>query len=152
MKIVTASLAALWLCLTFASPVQSADEFRGKWTLAKSRERGSLQLVLKHRNTAGGVSRHGIDWKATSLNALDPHSNGAHEVTFVIESQVGRIECRGYIEGRAGAGAFTFELSRQYLESMRRRGYIGIDEDEQLALAVRDLGSDITSAMAAARY
>jgi hypothetical protein len=152
MKIVTASLAALWLCLSFAPAAQSAEEFRGKWTLSKSRERGGLMLVLKHRNTAGGISRHGIDWSVTSPSALDPHSNGAHEVAFVIESQVGRIECRGFIEGGAGAGTFTFKLSRQYLESMRTRGYIEIDEDEQLTLAVRDLGSDITNAMSAARY
>jgi len=152
MKIVTASLAALWLCLLFAAPAHAAQEFRGQWLLAKSRERASMQLTLTHRNAAGGTSRHRTEWPATSLNALDLHSSGSHEVTFVIESRVGRIECRGFIEGDAGGGAFTFTLSRQYLESLRPRGYIEVDEDEQLALAVRDLGSDFTRAMTAARY
>ena len=151
MKIVTAIVAALWLCLSFASPAHSADQFRGQWTLAKSRERGGVQLVLTHRNTEGGTSRHKTDWSVTTFNAVDLHSSGNHEVTFVIESHVGRIECRGFVEDGTGAGAFTFKLSQRYLESMRPRGYIEIGEDEQLALAVRDLGSGATRALTAAR-
>ena len=78
---------------------------------------------------------------------LDYESGGKHEVTFVIERAIGRIECKGFIEGGEGAGAFTFKLNPKYLESMRSRGYGDIDENEQFAMAVHDLSLDIAAAM-----
>ena len=57
MKIVTASLAALWLCLSFALPAHSAEEFRGHWTLSPSRERGKVQFGLTLRNAGDGMSQ-----------------------------------------------------------------------------------------------
>ena len=149
MKIVTASLAALWLCLSLALPAHSAEEFRGNWTMSKSRERGKVQFGLTLRNAGGGLSKHKSDWPITTFNVLDLNSGGKHEVTFVIERAVGRIECKGFIEGGEGAGAFTFTLSQKYLESMRSRGYRDIDENEQLAMAVQELHADFARAMGA---
>jgi hypothetical protein len=134
MKIVTASLAALWLCLSFALPAQSAEEFRGHWTLSKSRERGMVQFGLTLRNAGGGLSKHESDWPITTFSVLDLNSNGKQEVTFVIERAVGRIECKGFIEGGEGAGAFTFKLSQKYLESMRSRDDGDADEIEQFVM------------------
>jgi len=142
MKIVTASIAALWLCLSFTAPAHSDEEFRGHWTLAPSRERGKVQFGLTLRNAGGGVSQHVSDWPMTEFNILDMKSGGKHEVTFVIERAIGRIECRGFIEGGEGAGAFTFKPSQEYLESMRSRGYDDIGENELLAMVIQELNSD----------
>jgi hypothetical protein len=141
MKIVTASLAALWLCLSFVSPARSADEFRGAWTLSKSRERGKMQFGLTLRKT-GEVTRRISDWRVMSFIALDLTTGGKHAVTFVIDRDVGRIECNGFIEGGEGSGAFKFTLSRKYLESLRSRGFAESDESAQFALAVRDLSEN----------
>jgi hypothetical protein len=142
MKIVTASLAALWLCLSFASPARSADEFRGAWTLSKSHERGKVQFGLTLRKADGEVTRRVSDWSVMSLTALDLTTGGKHEVTFVIDREVGRIECNGFIEGGEGSGAFKFTLSPKYLESLRSRGLGDGDEGAQFALAVHDLGEN----------
>ena len=138
MKIVTASLAALWLCLSIASPAHAGDEFRGKWSLAKSRERGKVQFGVVLQKT-GGLSKQVSDWPISAFNVLDLDSSGKREVTFVIEREIGRIECRGFIEGGEGAGSFTFTLSSQYLESLRSRGRVDVGEGEQFAQALRDL-------------
>lgn len=141
MKIVTASLAALWLCLSFASPAHSADEFRGAWKLSKSNDRGKVQFGLTLRK-AGGISSSASDWPITAFNALDLTTGGKHAVTFVIERAVGRIECNGFIEDGEGAGAFKFTLSQKYLESLRSRGFGDSDESTRFAMAVHDLSEN----------
>jgi hypothetical protein len=139
MKIVTASLAALWLCLSFVASAQGAAEFRGSWTLSPSREAGKVQFNLTQRNADGGTSRQQSAWPVTAFHVLDLKAGGKHEVRFVIEHEVGRIECRGFIEDGEGAGAFTFKLSAQYLESLRSRSHLEVDENVQFAQAVRTL-------------
>ena len=139
MKIVTASIAALWLCLSFAASAQGTTEFRGSWTLSPSRDVGKVQFNLTQRNADGGTSRQQSAWPVTAFNVLDLKAGGKHEVTFVIEHEVGRIECRGFIEDGEGAGAFTFKLSAQYLESLRSRSHVEVDESEQFAQALRTL-------------
>ena len=146
MKIVTASLAALWLCLSFAAPAQSAEEFRGSWTLSKSQERGRVQFGVTLRNAVGGLSKHESDWPVSVFSVLDLSSSSKQEVTFVIEREVGRIECRGFIEGGEGAGAFTFKLSQEYLESMRSRDHDESDENEQFARLIYEVSVDYAPA------
>jgi hypothetical protein len=141
MKIVTATIAALWLCLSFASPARSADEFRGTWTLSKSHARGKMQFGVTLRN-AGGLSKSRSDWPVAAFKVFDLNSSGKQEVTFVIERDVGRIECKGFIEGGEGAGAFKFTLSPKYLESLRSRGLGNIDERARFAMAVHDLSEN----------
>jgi len=133
MKIVMAIIAALWLCLSFVSPAQSAEKFRGQWTLSPSRERGKIQLALTLTGPAGGKSRHASAWPVSAFNVLDLDSGGKHEVTFFIDRFAGRIKCRGFIEGGEGAGVFTFEVSPAYVESMRSRGQEEPDESLRLA-------------------
>jgi hypothetical protein len=138
MKIVTASIAALWLCLSIAAPAHAADEFTGHWSLSKSHERGKVQFGVTLRKPSG-LSKQVSDWPISAFNVLDLDSSGKREVTFVIQREIGRIECRGFIEGGEGAGAFTFKLSPQYLESLRSRGLVEVGEGEQFAQALRDL-------------
>jgi hypothetical protein len=142
MKIVTASLAALWLCVSFASPARSAEEFRGAWTLSKSQQRGKVQFGLTLRKAGGASSRGVSDWPALSFNTLDLTTGGKHAVTFVIDRAVGRIECNGFIEDGEGSGAFKFTLSQKYLESLHSRGFGDSDESAQFAMAVHDLSEN----------
>ena len=101
-----------------------------------------MQFALTFRSAHGVFSQHESDWSVTAFNVLDLTTEGKHEVTSVIEREVGRIECNGFIEGGEGIGAFTFKLSRKYLESMRSHGHGDADEGEQFVMAVHDLNVD----------
>jgi hypothetical protein len=141
MKIYTAIIAALWLCLSFASPASADEQFRGQWTLSPSHERGKIQLALTLINPAGEKSRHASDWPVTAFNVLDLQSSGKHEVTFVIDRAAGRIKCRGFIEGGEGSGVLTFEISPAYVESLRSRGEENADVTARFAAILRELSA-----------
>jgi len=141
MKIVTAIIAALWLCLSFVSPAQAAEKFRGQWTLAPSHERGKVRFALTLTNPAGAQSKYVSAWPITAFNVLGLESGGKHEVTFVIDRAAGRIKCRGFIEGGEGAGVLSFEVSPSYMESMRSRGQEESDDNLHLAAILRDFAA-----------
>jgi hypothetical protein len=141
MKIFTAIVAALWLCLSFVSPALAAEKFHGQWTLAPSHERGKVRFALTLTSPAGAKSKHVSDWPITAFNVLDLESGGKHEVTFVIDRAAGRIKCRGFIEGGEGAGVLSFEVSPSYIESMRSRGQEESDDNLHLAAILRDFAA-----------
>jgi hypothetical protein len=141
MKIVTAIISALWLCLSFVSSAQAAEKFRGYWTLSPSRERGKVRFAVTLINPAGGKSEHASDWPITAFNMLDLESGGKHLVLFVIDRATGRVKCNGFVEGGEGRGMLTFEVSPQYLESLRSRGHEESDGNARFAAALREIAA-----------
>lgn len=141
--------AALILCalnLGLAQQALAAEEFRGNWTVAPSKQPGHVQFGLIHR-MHGGHSHHELDWPVSVLQGLDVSARGKRDVQFSIARDAGRFDCQGYLNDDEGAGTFRFTHDGKYVESIRTLGFTGIDDEMQFAMAVHDVTLEFAKTM-----
>ena len=143
MKIKSTTLA-LVLCfwaLGFSQSPQAAEDFKGSWTIATSKEPAQVRLALMHR-MHGGSSHHETDWPTSAFQGVDLAARGKRDVEFSISRDAGRFDCEGYLNDGEGAGLFRFVPDAKFGKEMNTLGFTGIDEDKQFALAVHDVTLD----------
>jgi hypothetical protein len=153
MHSIKTTLRALVLCtlaLAFAQMSYAAEDFKGNWTLAASKEAGHVRLALMHR-MHGGSSHHESDWLVSSLQGLDLAARGKRDVQFGIVRDAGRFNCEGYLNNGEGAGLFHFVPDAKFAQAMSALGFDGIDDDKQFAMAVHDVTLEFAKAMKAER-
>jgi hypothetical protein len=144
MKSIKTAALSLVLCfwtLTFSLASVGAEEFKGNWTIAPSKQSGHVRLGLMHR-MHGGSSHHESDWPANALRGVDLSANGKRDVQFNITRDAGRFDCDGYLNGGEGAGLFRFVPDAKYVREMHALGFDGIEDEKQFAMAVHDVTLD----------
>jgi hypothetical protein len=113
----TALAAVLALGVSIAS---SAATLRGVWTSTPGHD-GALQLNL---NT-NGHNNLGNSFKLSELTGLQPAaltSASTTPVNFELRREAGTIAFEGTFRDGYGAGRFTFEPDRAFVESLRGMG------------------------------
>jgi len=145
------TLFALLLCaftLGFAPSSRAADEFKGNWTIAPSKQPGQVLFGLIHRSD-GNNSQSQSDWPAGEFLGLDLSVAGKRDVKFYIARDAGRFDCEGYLKDSEGAGIFRFTPDAQYPKDMKSLGFDGVDGEMQFAMAVHDVSLDFARTMKA---
>ena len=140
---------ALVLCvwtLGFSQVSHTAEDFKGSWTIASSKEPGKVQLALMHR-MHGGSSHHESSWPTSAFQGIDLAARGKRDVSFSITRDAGRFNCEGYLNGGEGAGLFHFVLDEKFAQAMGALGFSGIDDEKQFAMAVHDVTLDFARQM-----
>ena len=149
MKSLKTTTLALVLCawaLGCSQASFAAEEFKGSWTIATSKEPGQVRLALMHR-MHGGSSHHETDWPAKSFQGVDLAARGKRDVEFSITRDAGRFDCEGYLNGGEGAGLFRFVPDAKFGKEMSALGFNGIDDEKQFAMAVHDVTLDFARQM-----
>jgi len=139
-----ATTLALMLCilpLSFSQVSHAAEDFKGSWTIAPSKEPGHVQLSLMHR-MHGGSSHHESNWPTSAFQGVDLAARGKRDVQFSITRDAGRFNCEGYLNDGEGAGLFHFVLDAKFAQAMSALGFNGIDDEKQFAMAVHDVTLD----------
>jgi hypothetical protein len=130
------------------APRAQAEEFRGNWTISKSKRHGMVQLGLMHRMHKGH-SQHESDWPLKELQGLDLQPAGKRDVQFNITRDAGRFDCEGYLKDGEGAGIFRFTANPRFVADMAALGFDDIDADKQFVMAVHDVTIEFAKAMKA---
>lgn len=135
----TALAAVLALGVSIAS---SAATLRGVWTSTPGHD-GALQLNLN----ANGHNNFGTSFRLSELAGLQPAaltSASTTPVNFDLRREAGTIAFEGTFRDGYGAGRFTFEPDRSFVDSLRGMGLQiepkegRSEEEELLVLAVVD--------------
>ena len=74
------------------------------------------------------------------------------EVRFELLRDAGTLAFEGRFQQGDGAGHFRFAPSAEYVESMRRMGYQGLDEEKVFSLAVHDVSRTLIHELAGLGY
>ena len=138
---IKATTLALLLCfctLAFSPASRAAEDFKGSWTVATSKESAQVRLALIH-HMHGGSSHHEMDWPTSAFQGIDFTVRGKRDVEFNITRDAGRFDCEGYLNDGEGAGLFRFVPDAKFAKEMGALGFNGIDEEKQFALAVHDV-------------
>lgn len=124
--------------LALAQASSAAEDFKGTWTIAPSKQPGQVHLALMHR-MQGGSSHHESDWPASALQGLDLAAGGKRDVQFNIVRDAGRFNCEGYLNDGKGAGHFVFVPDVPFVQAMNELGFKDVGEEKQFAMAVHDI-------------
>ncbi len=137
------------LALSIVPIAFGAEQFRGSWSIAPSKQAGMVKFGITYRHDADGQSQHESDWPVSALQGIDLATPGRHDVKFTINREAGRIEGEGFVKGGEGAGIFNFEPSPDYAPAMARIGFNDIDAHKQFAMAVHDVTVEFARTMKA---
>jgi hypothetical protein len=140
--------AFVLLALGTATTVTGADQFRGSWTIAPSKQPGMVQFGISYRD-GGSHSQHESDWPVSTLQGIDLVSPGKHDVKFTINREAGRIDAEGFLNDGEGAGVFRFAPDAGYAPAMSKLGFGGIDAHMQFTMAIHDVTQDFARTMKA---
>jgi hypothetical protein len=135
------------VCMWTISGAASAQELTGSWTMMPASEPGSVYFALRLRHEGGGSMHSGSEWPVSAFDGLDFATRAGHDVTFAIARDAGRFDCEGYVADGEGAGVFRFTPAAAFARAMSDLGFGGIDDDEQLAMAVHDVSLDFARQM-----
>lgn len=141
-----AAAAAMVLCAWTLSAATFADDMKGNWTLAPSKQAGQVQFGMYIRNEGNNLQTTS-DWPVTAFQGLDLANRARHDVKFQIVRDAGRFDCDGYLAQGEGAGFFRFSPDTKFVGNMRALGFDGIDENKQFAMAVHDVTLDYARQM-----
>ncbi len=141
MKSIKHGILALAFCvmaLGFAPATQAAEDFKGSWTIERSKAPGQVHFGLRHRSDRNN-SNFEMDQPKSAFTGLDLETRGKRDVTFAMNRDAGRLDCEGYLNDGEGAGTFRFTADEKYPASMRTIGFDDIDGPRQFALALHDV-------------
>jgi hypothetical protein len=130
--------------LLWALSALAAAPYTGTWMATpledklmmnfRSKERGQMGLTLPRSAFQG-------------LNTAD-----STDTKFQLAREAGTLRFEGRFSGGEGAGHYTFEPNATYLEEMGKLGYPRITPEEQLQLALFDVGPARVKALAELGY
>ena len=134
--------------LSIVPTATGAEQFRGNWSIAPSKQAGMVKFGITH-NDDDGQSQHESDWPVSALQGIDLATPGKHDVKFTINREAGRIDAEGFVKNGEGAGIFHFEPNPNYAPAMARLGFDDIDTHKQFAMAVHDVTLEFARTMKA---
>jgi len=136
------------LALNVVPTVLGAEQFRGNWSIAPSKQAGMVKFGVSHRGD-DGQSDNESDWPVSALQGIDLTTPGRHDVRFTINREAGRIDAEGFMKDGEGAGIFSFTPDPNYVPAMSRLGFGGIDSHLQFAMAIHDVTQEFARTMKA---
>jgi hypothetical protein len=151
MKSIKHGILALAFCamaLGFTHSALAAEEFKGTWSIERSKEAGQVHFGLRHRSDRNN-SNFEMDQPKSAFTGLDLATPGKHDVTFAMTRDAGRLDCEGYIKDGEGAGTYRFTPDAKFVASMSAAGFDGIDGPHQFAMALHDVTVDFARQMKA---
>ncbi len=141
MKSIQHGILALAFCvmtLGFIQSAQAAEEFKGTWSIERSRNAGQVHFALRHRSEHHN-SNIEMDQPTSAFTGLDLTTPGKHDVKFAMTRDAGRLDCEGYINDGEGAGTYRFTPDAKYVPAMSAVGFGDIDDNKQFAMALHDV-------------
>ena len=136
------------LALVSTTAPSAADPLRGSWSISPSKQAGMVKFGISYRDD-DGQSQHQSDWPVSALQGIDFATPGRHDVKFTINREAGRIDGEGFVKSGEGAGIFQFSADPNYVGSMDKLGFGGIDTHKQFAMAVHDVSTEFARTMQA---
>ena len=137
------------LALSTVPTTFGAEQLRGNWSIAPSKQPGMVKFGITYRHDDDGQSQHESDWPVSALQGIDLATPGKHDVRFTINREAGRIDGEGFVKDGEGAGIFRFEPNANYAPAMARLGFDGIDDEMQFAMAMHDVTQEFARTMKA---
>src|SRR5688572_2456728 len=134
--------------LSIVPTASGAEQFRGNWSIAPSKEAGMVKFGITYRDDKN-QSQHESDWPVSALQGIDLTTAGKHDVRFTVTREAGRIDGEGFVKGGEGAGIFRFEPNPNYAPAMARLGFHDIDAHKQFAMAIHDVTQEFARTMKA---
>ena len=116
----------------------------GTWT-ANTREDkdGKIHISFERRSEKGGRNQMGQSYEYSELQGLSASQTQNGRVSFRLVREAGTIDCEGSFTEGKGSGTFTFTPNRNFVDSMRSRGF---DFEKQSARGTTDLGERLFAA------
>ena len=136
------------LALAVVPTVLGAEQVRGNWSIAPSKQAGMVKFGISHRGD-DGQSDNESDWPVSALQGIDLATPGKHDVKFSINREAGRIDAEGFVKDGEGAGIFGFTPDPNYAPAMAKLGFGGIDSHMQFAMAIHDVTTEFARTMKA---
>ena len=137
------------LALSIVPMAFGADQLRGNWSIAPSKQAGMVKFGITYRHDDDGQSQHESDWPVSALQGIDLTTPARHDVKFTINREAGRIDGEGFLKSGEGAGIFHFEPNPNYAPGMAKIGFDGIDAHKQFAMAIHDVTAEFARTMKA---
>jgi hypothetical protein len=141
MKTIKHGILALAFCvmaLGLAQATRAAEEFKGSWSIERSKAPGQVHFGLRHRSDRNN-SNFEMDQPKSAFTGLDIEAPGKRDVTFAMIRDAGRLDCEGYLKDGEGAGTYRFTPDEKYPVAMRAIGLDDIDDHKQFAMALHDV-------------
>lgn len=151
MKTIKHGILALAFCvmaLGFAQAAHAEEDFKGTWSIERSKEPGQVHLGLRHRSDRF-TSNFEMDQPQSAFTGLDLTTPGKRDVTFAMTRDAGRLDCEGYIKDGEGAGTYRFTADSKYAAAMSAVGFGNIDAHKQFAMALHDVSVEFARQMKA---
>jgi hypothetical protein len=151
MKSIKHGILALAFCAmapVFAQATLAAEDFKGSWTIERSKTPGQVHFGLRHRSDRHN-SNFEMDQPKSAFTGLDLETRGKRDVTFAMVRDAGRLDCEGYVNGGEGAGTYRFTPDGKYAAAMHAIGFDDIDGPKQFAMALHDLSLEFAKQMKA---
>jgi len=139
---------ALSLLALGLAPALAAEQMRGHWTIAPSKQAGMVKFGITYRDE-DSQSQHDSDWPVKSLQGIDLTTPGKHDVQFAVLREAGRLDGEGFVNAGEGAGIFRFTPDANFVAAMQKLGFDGIDADRQFAMAIHDVTTEFARTMKA---
>ena len=134
-------------------PLQSAapagQELAGTWELRLSRDPGMAQVTVR---TEHGT--HGRSVRLDQIPGISPEqiSAAATNVKLPIRREAGTFNVDGVCRSGVCGGTFIFEPSQSFAGELAKRGIDRPTPQQQMYLALADVGVDYLDALAKAGY
>jgi len=153
------TLLAVALCAGLAGAVL-ADDLHGAWTANSDRERPGLYLGI----TRNRWSHYGDTLKIADFAGLTPaqvDSDTAVPVKFQLARESGTITFEGTFKRGDGAGQYSFQPNRAYIDSLRilgvafemhRHHFDKSEEDALFSLTMLDVSTSFIRTMQSMGY
>ncbi|HLL52335.1 MAG TPA: 4-hydroxy-3-methylbut-2-enyl diphosphate reductase, partial [Myxococcaceae bacterium] len=133
MRLTSAVSLVFALGLLWMPSAQASIPLNGTWM--GSAERDRLQLSIRGTEEHGQI---GLSLQRSELKGLNTHDGP--ETSFRLEHEAGVLHFQGRFAGGKGAGHYRFEPNAAYVKELAALGYTGITPEEQLQLALFDVG------------
>ncbi len=151
--VVTPAAPAEWpelhtSALAFVQAAASATDLTGTWEVRPARQAGSVQVTVRtaHGSHSSTVSAARVE----SLAGQAIPANGP--VHFKIQRDAGTFTGDGTCRNSVCGGTFGFEASAAFAAELAKRGVGAPTAEQQLALAIADVGVAYLDGLTAAGY
>jgi hypothetical protein len=134
----------------------SENAFAGEWMAEmKPNNMDKIDVKFKRQFTTKGFSSTSNPFLLAELQDLALHtalSSEKRAVNFRIVREAGTFECEGYMQNGKGTGLWKLFISRDFISSMRTRGYDNLTENDLFDAALQNINGGLIEDLRSAGY
>jgi len=123
--------------------VAEAQDISGTWVIQDLHLANNVQLSFTVNQNGRGTLNSSSGFDVAQLRGLNLAQLKAPVGTmaqFDLVREPGTFACEGYFKNGNGAGTFVFRPDPAFVTQMRGLGFLAINEDRVLSMAIHDVG------------